>query len=203
MLSAFYHWVWCELWICHLWPLLCWGRFPLYPLSENFIFNHKWIKCLEINLPKEAKDLYSENYEDDINRCKDILCSWIGKINIVKIIILPKAVYRFKQSLSNHQGFPDGTVVKNLPTNAGDTRDVSLIPGLGRSPRLGNGNHLQYSCLQNSMDRGAWRATSHGVAKSQDTMGGWAQIKLQVALFTELEQKIFKLVFLWKHKRPQ
>ena len=84
MLSAFYHWVWCELWICHLWPLLCWGRFPLYPLSENFIFNHKWIKCLEINLPKEAKDLYSENYEDDINRCKDILCSWIGKINIVK-----------------------------------------------------------------------------------------------------------------------
>ena len=150
MLSAFYHWVWCELWICHLWPLLCWGRFPLYPLSENFIFNHKWIKCLEINLPKEAKDLYSENYEDDINRCKDILCSWIGKINIVKIIILPKAVYRFKQSLSNHQGFPDGTVVKNLPTNAGDTRDVSLIPGLGRSPRVGNGNHLQYSCLQNS-----------------------------------------------------
>ena len=108
--------------------------------------------------------MYSENYEDDINRCKDILCSWIGKINIVKIIILPKAVYRFKQSLSNYQGFPDGTVVKNPPTNAGDTRDMGLIPGLGRSHRVGNGNQLQYSCLKNSTDRGAWRTTSHGVA---------------------------------------
>ena len=66
--------------------------------------------------------MYSENYEDDINRCKDILCSWIGKISTVKITILPKAVYRFQQSLSNYQGFPDGTVVKNPPTNAGDKR---------------------------------------------------------------------------------
>ena len=56
-------------------------------------------------------------------------------------------------------GFPDGTVVKNLPANAGDTRDVGLIPGLGRSPRTGNGNPLQYSCLENSMDRGVWWAT--------------------------------------------
>ena len=50
-------------------------------------------------------------------------------------------------------------VVRNLPANAGDTRDVGLIPGLGRSPRTGNGNPLQYSCLENSMDRGVWWAT--------------------------------------------
>ena len=49
-----------------------------------------------------------------------------------------------------------GTVVKNLPTNAQDTRDMDFIPGLGRYPRLGNGNLLQYSCLENSMDRGVW-----------------------------------------------
>ena len=58
-------------------------------------------------------------------------------------------------------------LVKNLPANAGDIRDVGSIPGSGRSPEEGNGNPLQYSCLENSMDRGAWRATGHGVTKSQ------------------------------------
>ena len=53
-------------------------------------------------------------------------------------------------------GFPGGPYVKNLPANAGDERDVGLIPGLGRSPGEGNGNPFQYSCLENSMDRGAW-----------------------------------------------
>ena len=58
-------------------------------------------------------------------------------------------------------------VVKNLPANAGDTRDVSLIPGSGRSPGEVNGSPRQYSCLKNPMNRGAWQATLHGVAKSQ------------------------------------
>ena len=58
-------------------------------------------------------------------------------------------------------------VVKNLPANAGDTRAKGSIPGSGRSPGVGNGNPLQYSCLKNSMDRGAWQATVHGVAKSR------------------------------------
>ena len=56
--------------------------------------------------------------------------------------------------------------VKNLPANAEDIRDVGLTPGLGRSPGEGNGNTLPYSCLGTPMDRGAWRATVHGVAKS-------------------------------------
>ena len=64
-------------------------------------------------------------------------------------------------------GFPGGSVVKNLPANAGDTRHVGLIPGLGRSPGRGNGNPLQYSCLENPMDRGAWRAMVHSLTKSQ------------------------------------
>ena len=58
-------------------------------------------------------------------------------------------------------------VVKNLPTNAEDVRDAGSVPGLGRSPGRGHGNPLQYSCLENSMDRGAWRSTVHGVTKSQ------------------------------------
>ena len=54
-------------------------------------------------------------------------------------------------------------VVKNQPGNAGDIRDTSSIPGLGRSPGEGHGNLLQYSCLENPMDRGDWQATIHGV----------------------------------------
>ena len=61
-------------------------------------------------------------------------------------------------------GFPGGSVVKNPLANAGD---VGLIPGLGRSPGEGNGNPLQYSYLENPMDRGAWPTTVHKVTKSQ------------------------------------
>ena len=58
-------------------------------------------------------------------------------------------------------------VIKNLPANAGDRRDMGSIPGLGRSPGGGYGNPLQNSCLENPKDRGAWQATVHTVAKSQ------------------------------------
>ena len=62
-------------------------------------------------------------------------------------------------------------VVKNLSAGAGDIRDASSVPGLGRSPGEGHGNPLQYSCLGNPMDGGAWRATVHRVAKS------WTRLK--------------------------
>ena len=62
-------------------------------------------------------------------------------------------------------GFPGGSVVKNSPANAGD---VGWIPGLERSPGEESGNRLQYSCQGNPMDRGAWWATIHGVAKELD-----------------------------------
>ena len=64
------------------------------------------------------------------------------------------------------KGFPGGSVVKNPPTNAGDT---GLIPGSGRSPGEGNGYPLQFSCLGNPMDGGAWWATVPGVTKMSDT----------------------------------
>ena len=58
-------------------------------------------------------------------------------------------------------------VVKNLPANSGDIRDTDSVSGLGRSPGGGHGNPLQYSYLENLMDRGAWRAVVHGVTKNQ------------------------------------
>jgi len=59
-------------------------------------------------------------------------------------------------------GFPGGSMVKNLPANTGD---AGLIPGLGRSSEVGNGNPLQYSCQENLVERGAWQATVHRVTK--------------------------------------
>ena len=61
-------------------------------------------------------------------------------------------------------GFPGGPVVKNPPANAGDS---GSMPGSGRAPQVGNGNPPQYSCLENPMDSGAWRATAHRAAKGQ------------------------------------
>ena len=60
-----------------------------------------------------------------------------------------------------------GPVAKNPPANAGDLGDASSIPGLGRSPGGGNGNPLQYSCLENPMDRGAWRPIAHRIREDQ------------------------------------
>ena len=69
-------------------------------------------------------------------------------------------------------GFSGGSVVKNILANLADTRFVALIPGLGSSPGVGNGNPLQYSCLENSMDRGVWQATVYGFAEELDTPEG-------------------------------
>ena len=71
--------------------------------------------------------------------------------------------------------FPGGSVVKNLSANAGD---LGSIPGLGRSPGVGNGNPLQYSYLENPMDRGAWRAIIHRIAQSQSQLSDLAQYSI-------------------------
>ena len=68
-------------------------------------------------------------------------------------------------------------LVKNLPVNAGDARVVGLIPGLGRSLEEGNDNLLQYSCLENPMDRGAWQGIVHRVTKSQTQLSRHEQPK--------------------------
>ena len=79
----------------------------------------------------------------------------------------------FDYSMANYlittrkYGLPQWLSSKEFISNAGDTRDVGSIPGSGRSAEKGRATHFQYSCLENPMDKGAWRATVHGVAKSQ------------------------------------
>ena len=72
-------------------------------------------------------------------------------------------------------GFLGDSLIKNLPTNAGDSESVGLIPESGRSPWEENGNPNQYSCLESPMDRGAWQVTVHGVEKSWK----WQQLPSQ------------------------
>ena len=69
--------------------------------------------------------------------------------------------------LPEKQGFPVALVVKNPLASVGDIRDTGSIPGWGRSPGRGHDNPLQYSCLRNPIDKGAWQATVHRVSKSQ------------------------------------
>ena len=81
-------------------------------------------------------------------------------------------------------GFPGGTVVKNLPASAGGARDMGSIPGLWRSLGGGNCNPLQYSFLENSMDRGAWQAVVHGVPESRTQLSAHTQWTHQHLLST-------------------
>ena len=111
-------------------------------------------------------------------KCPLVGFTWATNLLVVHALvhphdILPESLFLIlfclilPRYLSNQIGFPGGSPVKNLPSNVGD---VGLIPVSGRSPREGNGNPLQYSCLGNSMDRGTWQATVHGVTKS------WTQL---------------------------
>ena len=75
----------------------------------------------------------------------------------------------WEKTFANDMIKPDGSVVKNPPVNAGDTKDLGLIPGSERSSGSGNGNPLQYSCLGNPMDRGAWWGSSSWSNKESDT----------------------------------
>ena len=71
-------------------------------------------------------------------------------------------------------------LVKNLPVSAGDASDMSSVSVSGRCPGEGNGNLLQCSCLENPMDRGAWRATVHRVTKSQTRLSAHAHTEIQL-----------------------
>ena len=75
-------------------------------------------------------------------------------------------------------------MVSNPPANSGDLRDVGSIPGSGGSPRGGSGNPLQYSCLDNPMDRGAWQTTVHGVTESQTRPSTPEEVEVQRCLVT-------------------
>ena len=93
------------------------------------------------------------------------------------------AVFSQMNRVAILMGFPGGTSIKNLPANAGDVRDLGSIPGSGRAPGKGHGDSLQYSCLENSMDRGAWWALVHRVSKCWTWLKYGCWIKIRQCLF--------------------
>ena len=156
-----------------LWTYLQWGLFSLLPGSLiSRIWKHpyrvvsvwfyqvsKWFYLLR-NI---SLQLVSQHHEGAHARK-----SRIG---------IPNHRHAVFSSIHPKPGFPGGTVVKNLPAKAGVTGDVVLIPGLGRFPGGRNGNQLQYTCLGNSMDRGAWWAAVHRVTKS------WIQLNTHARMY--------------------
>ena len=88
----------------------------------------------------------------------------VRELDMTELLALSLSLH--KQSI---KGFPGDSAIKNLLANAGDTGDMCMIPGSGRSTAGGNGNPLQYSCLGNPMDRGVWWATVHGTAELNTT----------------------------------
>ena len=100
-----------------------------------------------------------------------------------------------KADTVNGGEFPGGTVVKNPSASAGDTKDMDSISQLGRCPGGGNGNPLQYSCLENPMDTGAWRTTVHGVIRSSNSTDPASTCDYSVTyLSTCLYQEIYAAV---------
>ena len=100
-----------------------------------------------------------------VNKIKNAIVNKVTKIinksseiNVNKAPISPRFYYLICTF---------GSVVKNPPTNTGDTGNMGLVPGPRKYPGVGNDNPRQYLCLENSMDRGAWQATVHGIVKTQ------------------------------------
>ena len=106
-----------------------------------------------------------------------------------------KPAWTFRPTQYCQVGFPAGSDNKKSPCNAGDT---GLIPGLERSPGEENGNSLQHSCLKNSMDRGAWRATVHGVTKSRT----WLSKQHTLTQYCHLREKAVSSIY-WFMKLKQ
>ena len=91
---------------------------------------------------------------------------WTGRPGVLRFMGSQRVGHNWVIELNWTEGEKVALVVKNSPAKAGDTGDEGFIPGWGRSPGEGNGNPLQYSCLEHPMDRGAWWSIVHGVAKS-------------------------------------
>ena len=113
---------------------------------------------LDIQIPSMAVWASDELSQHGNPPCLRLPMAWWLPVPALQGFSIPCKTWRASQV---------ALVVKNPPANAGDVRDKRLIPGLGRWPRAGHGNPLQYSCLENPMDRRAWQTTVHGVTKSR------------------------------------
>ena len=141
---------------------LHWGRIH-HAKTEVFVIDTQRKPCLQARMKRSQRErrkpgktpkdrcVRTERLLRRAHCCRGDESAKRGRLSLVRLCICFSA--------------RSDSVVKNPPAKAGDAADASWIPGLGRSSIEGNGNPLQYSCLENPMDRGSWQATVHGVAK--------------------------------------
>ena len=136
---------------------------------------HPWYDLQAMVWALGRKPAFSSHSTSEVMVCN----SMIYKLLLIFILYYPKDIAWWNHILLLFFTILPVVAVaeKNLPANAGDVRDMGLIPGSRRSPGGGHGNPLQYSCRENPMDRRAWRATAHGVAKSQTRLK-WLRMHL-------------------------
>ena len=164
-------------------------------VEKNFVYNTallysllEWVLCILIFISSPDFSLLLNIFIETINLTSAFIgISYITRPELDSKLLLLHSFQFSKLNISIDMAERPSTqvthrpswvsqvalVVKNLPGNAGDTRDMSSIPGLGRSPGGGNGALFQYCCLENATDRGAWWATVHGVAKSWTRLSNW------------------------------
>ena len=131
----------------------------------------------------------------------ELFISYRKKKNRKNLIIFPcirmlKNVFSYLWFLVSPYypwGFPGGSVVENPPAYKGDAGDMGSIPRSGRSPGGGHGNPLQYSCLENPIDRGAWRTTVHGVTESQTRLSTHTHVYYLYICFSQCLSGFFNL----------
>ena len=97
----------------------------------------------------------------------------------------------------NQEGFQDGVVVKNLPARVGTARDMGLIPGVGRSPGGGNGYPLQYSCLEDSMDRRARQATVQATTKQLRTLNIYSYKHVNICVCAYIHMYVYIYIYIY------
>ena len=148
----------------------------LYIQSPEFIHLATLLWSTFMRLPllgKKKKKLHLCHISEctvSLQRCYRLMTtnlgSWLKPVTLQECERLYSSVnHLYMRDSSQGKRFPGGTMVKNSPANARSAREAGSIPGLGRSPGGGNVHPLQYSCLENPMDRGAWWASVHGVAQ--------------------------------------
>ena len=152
----------------------------LQQFSVQTMLGHSFMKWTKIQPTVLYIFVYNSVHSDGIYIPKQPIPEFFKIFNFIFICNLVKLHTRWL----HWRCFPGGSVVKNLSAEAGDTGEVCSIPGLGRPPGEGNDNPLQDSCLENSMDRGAWRATVHGVAKS------WTRLSTETTLQIDVHVEV-------------
>ena len=161
------------------------------PFPNSLVFVILFLKCIILDLVNE---LPSGKLKLWVRSLKKKFWNWSLREIFKFLLQLECNWYR----LWGRRGFPDGSVVKNLPANAGDARDTSLIPGLGRSPGEGNGNPLQYSCLGILTNRGAyspWGCRESDTTEQRHEAGGMSDFTAWICVWGKFPDSLEASVY--------